>query len=98
VEEARSGLPIIGMEQEIVEAIAENDVVVLCGETGCGKTTQVCTSYTPPQPCRRVDLDKETLSKRMSLFLGFVSLPPQALGFCDTCIKGFAQDPLSCVA
>ena len=37
----REGLPIIGMEQEVMEAVAENDVVVLCGETGCGKTTQV---------------------------------------------------------
>ena len=37
----REGLPIIGMEQEVMEAVAQNDVVVLCGETGCGKTTQV---------------------------------------------------------
>ncbi|XP_044419378.1 ATP-dependent RNA helicase DEAH13-like [Triticum aestivum] len=29
------------MEQEIMEAIYENTVVILCGETGCGKTTQV---------------------------------------------------------
>ena len=28
------------MEQEIVESVLENDVVVLSGETGCGKTTQ----------------------------------------------------------
>lgn len=42
VAESRQGLPIIGMEQEIVEMVREHDVVVLCGETGCGKTTQVC--------------------------------------------------------
>lgn len=41
IEEGRSSLPIIGMEQEIMEAVSENDVVVLCGETGCGKTTQL---------------------------------------------------------
>jgi len=41
VEAVRTNLPIIGMEQEIMESIAENDVIVLCGETGCGKTTQV---------------------------------------------------------
>ncbi|KAK9814452.1 hypothetical protein WJX72_006123 [[Myrmecia] bisecta] len=41
IDKARSGLPIIGMEQEVMEAVSENDVVVLCGETGCGKTTQV---------------------------------------------------------
>jgi hypothetical protein len=41
IEEARQGLPITGMEQEVVEAVALDDVVVLCGQTGCGKTTQV---------------------------------------------------------
>eukprot|EP00884_Botryococcus_braunii_P019188 jgi/Botrbrau1/5953/Bobra.0366s0123.1 len=41
IEEARSGLPVLAMEQEIMEAVLENDVVVLCGETGSGKTTQV---------------------------------------------------------
>ena len=41
IQEARSGLPVIGMEQEIMEAVAENDVILLCGETGSGKTTQV---------------------------------------------------------
>ena len=47
VDEARSQLPIIGMEQEIVESVLENDAVVLSGETGCGKTTQVmhCWQY-----------------------------------------------------
>ena len=29
------------MEQEIMEAVYASDVVLLCGETGCGKTTQV---------------------------------------------------------
>lgn len=41
IEAIRSSLPIVGMEQEIMESISENDVVVLCGETGCGKTTQL---------------------------------------------------------
>ncbi|KAM3350289.1 hypothetical protein ACQJBY_022832 [Aegilops geniculata] len=41
VEKARGDLPIIMMEQEIMEAIYENSVVIICGETGCGKTTQV---------------------------------------------------------
>lgn len=41
IEAVRTNLPIVGMEQEIMESIAENDVIVLCGETGCGKTTQV---------------------------------------------------------
>ena len=38
---ARMALPVCGMEQEIMEAVAENDVVIICGETGSGKTTQV---------------------------------------------------------
>ena len=41
IAEARSKLPIIGMEQEIMEAVMHNNVIVLSGETGCGKTTQV---------------------------------------------------------
>jgi ATP-dependent RNA helicase DHX37/DHR1 len=28
-------------EQPIMEAITNNDVVIICGETGSGKTTQV---------------------------------------------------------
>lgn len=41
IEAQREKLPIVGMEQEIMEKISNNDVIVLCGETGCGKTTQV---------------------------------------------------------
>lgn len=41
IQMARLQLPVCGMEQEIVEAITENDVVILCGETGSGKSTQV---------------------------------------------------------
>lgn len=38
---ARMQLPVCGMEQEITEAIHDNDAVILCGETGSGKSTQV---------------------------------------------------------
>lgn len=37
----RSQLPVCAMEQEIMEAINYHDVVIVCGETGSGKTTQV---------------------------------------------------------
>ncbi|KAL5224878.1 hypothetical protein ABZP36_011517 [Zizania latifolia] len=52
VEKARRDLPIIMMEQEIMEAIYENSVIILCGETCCGKTTQV------PQNLNAEHLDK----------------------------------------
>lgn len=38
---ARLTLPIISDEATIIEAISENDCIILCGATGCGKTTQV---------------------------------------------------------
>ncbi|XP_014670430.1 PREDICTED: ATP-dependent RNA helicase DHX36-like [Priapulus caudatus] len=37
----RRNLPSYAMQQKIVETIKQNQVVVLSGETGCGKTTQV---------------------------------------------------------
>ncbi|KAK7145529.1 hypothetical protein R3I93_013304 [Phoxinus phoxinus] len=41
IQEARLRLPILAEEQVIMEAVRENESVVLCGETGSGKTTQV---------------------------------------------------------
>ncbi|XP_061458839.1 probable ATP-dependent RNA helicase DHX37 isoform X2 [Rhineura floridana] len=41
IQEARLQLPILAEEQVVMEAINENPVVILCGETGSGKTTQV---------------------------------------------------------
>ena len=41
VENARLLLPIVTEEQPIMEAVLLNTVVVICGETGSGKTTQV---------------------------------------------------------
>ncbi|KAF8073607.1 P-loop containing nucleoside triphosphate hydrolase protein [Lyophyllum atratum] len=41
VEEARILLPIVTEEQPIMEAVLLNPVVIICGETGSGKTTQV---------------------------------------------------------
>lgn len=41
VEMTRRDLPIVMMEQEIMESINEHNSVIICGETGCGKTTQV---------------------------------------------------------
>lgn len=41
IQNTRKDLPIVMMEQEIMEAINDHTTVIICGETGCGKTTQV---------------------------------------------------------
>nr|XP_012139245.1 PREDICTED: dosage compensation regulator isoform X2 [Megachile rotundata] len=38
----RSSLPVFSMKNEIMSAINENPVIIIRGNTGCGKTTQVC--------------------------------------------------------
>ena len=38
---ARKSLPAWRQKQKIVDLVANNQVIVLTGETGCGKTTQV---------------------------------------------------------
>ncbi|XP_021743071.1 DExH-box ATP-dependent RNA helicase DExH7, chloroplastic [Chenopodium quinoa] len=39
--EARTALPIAKTKDEILRSLKQNNVVVVCGETGSGKTTQV---------------------------------------------------------
>ncbi|XP_064461234.1 probable ATP-dependent RNA helicase DHX37 [Ornithodoros turicata] len=41
IQASRLQLPILAEEQVIMEAINENDIVIICGQTGSGKTTQV---------------------------------------------------------
>jgi len=41
IQESRMQLPVFAEEHRIMEAIHHNDVVIICGETGSGKTTQV---------------------------------------------------------
>lgn len=41
IQAARLQLPILAEEQVIMETISENQIVILAGETGSGKTTQV---------------------------------------------------------
>ncbi|XP_028393261.1 probable ATP-dependent RNA helicase DHX37 [Dendronephthya gigantea] len=41
IQTARLQLPILGEEQAVMEAIKENEIILLVGETGSGKTTQV---------------------------------------------------------
>lgn len=39
--ETRASLPIFKLKNNVLQLLVENDVIVVCGETGCGKTTQV---------------------------------------------------------
>jgi ATP-dependent RNA helicase DHX29 len=39
--EARASLPIARQKNHFLQLLKENDVIVVSGETGCGKTTQV---------------------------------------------------------
>ncbi|CDF88447.1 BN860_10484g1_1 [Zygosaccharomyces bailii CLIB 213] len=41
VQQVRMQLPVFGEEHRIMEAIHHNDVIIICGATGSGKTTQV---------------------------------------------------------
>lgn len=41
IQTARLSLPVVAEEQQIMEKINENPIIILCGETGSGKTTQV---------------------------------------------------------
>ncbi|TQV93893.1 ATP dependent RNA helicase [Cordyceps javanica] len=38
---SRMQLPMWGFRSQVLEAVASNQVVIICGETGCGKSTQV---------------------------------------------------------
>lgn len=39
--QGRQQLPVFHMKNTIMEAINENTVIIIRGNTGCGKTTQV---------------------------------------------------------
>ncbi|CAK8691730.1 unnamed protein product [Clavelina lepadiformis] len=41
IQESRLLLPILAEEQEIMEAVKEHLIIIVCGQTGSGKTTQV---------------------------------------------------------
>ena len=38
----RTGLPMARVREELQQALEKCDFVVVVGDTGCGKTTQVC--------------------------------------------------------
>lgn len=40
---SRAGLPMADVKNDLLAKVRDNEVVVIGGETGCGKTTQVCS-------------------------------------------------------
>lgn len=44
IKQQREYLPVFAVRQEVVSIIRENNVVIIVGETGSGKTTQL-TQY-----------------------------------------------------
>ena len=67
---ARANLPIAAFREEILRAVRKNRVVLVAGETGCGKTTQV------------IDIEREVFfSFRLFFFMRafFISLSLFAL-------------------
>lgn len=40
--ERRAQLPVHGSCENILQQVGQNQVTLIRGETGCGKTTQVC--------------------------------------------------------
>lgn len=45
---SRQKLPIWNFRDQLLKVIEGNQVVIVCGETGCGKSTQVCASQIMP--------------------------------------------------
>lgn len=43
--EDRDSLPVARMKSSIMNAVTENSVIIIRGNTGCGKTTQVSYSF-----------------------------------------------------
>lgn len=39
--ETRKSLPVYGFREQFLQAVEENQVLIICGETGSGKTTQL---------------------------------------------------------
>ena len=46
------GLPVVAHREEILAALRGNDVVIVCGDTGSGKTTQLPKMRSGRASCR----------------------------------------------
>ena len=64
----RENLPIFSVKNQIMEAIYENPVIIIRGNTGCGKTTQVNSFLLKNHFVLRQILDKSFMNN--SLLVG----------------------------
>ncbi|KAK3316996.1 P-loop containing nucleoside triphosphate hydrolase protein [Apodospora peruviana] len=92
---ARMQLPMWQFRQQVVEAVDRNQVVIICGETGCGKSTQVpsfllehqlllgkaCKIYTTePRRISAISLAKR-VSEELGENRGDVGTPRSLVGY-----------------
>ncbi|KAG8906193.1 hypothetical protein FRB99_007409 [Tulasnella sp. 403] len=91
----RNALPIAGYRSQIIEALQHSQVVVLSGETGCGKSTQLPSFILEDQlsqgiPCKILCTEPRrisaiTLAQRVSRELGeppgVVGTPASLIGY-----------------
>lgn len=87
VQKARLKLPILPEEHIIMEAIMYNPVVIICGETGSGKTTQVPqflyeAGYTLQGKMIGVTEPRRVAAISMSKRVGYeLNLPPEEVSY-----------------
>ena len=60
IQVARRDLPMFKYREQLLQAIEEHQILIIVGETGSGKTTQVCTVtlyiYKVPVPAHALSL------------------------------------------
>ena len=66
IEETRRSLPIFPFKEDLLNAISSHQVLIIEGETGCGKTTQI------PQYLR--DAVRSVMLHICAIYLGITSL------------------------
>ena len=67
IQAKRKDLPIWNFRREIIESILHNQVTLITGDTGCGKTTQVPQfileyAHEQRQPCRIICAEPRRLA------------------------------------
>lgn len=65
-----------GRAQEVMEAVEAHDIVLLCGETGCGKTTQVCPCLAALPRC----VQSHAIAPELQLRLRQIQCTPRWIG------------------